>query len=640
MRTKCRRWSELVSCPRNKHIFRCDQNGPPARREEGAYLDRYVTDPAAAGQPPAHFHRNPLGRGQLAVFPRCSLLTYRVRYARPSRLEKQPTDQRREQDTNRERFGPGVHSRSGSICRRLCCTALLSTLLAIVGCDPGGKRADLVILNGAEPESIDPAIVTGQLESRICYALFEGLLHFDRFGKPQAGIAESWDLSNDGKTYTFHLRGNAKWSNGDPVTAGDFVLSWKRTLLPETASEYAYLLYHVKNAQAFNEGKLKDFNQVGVAALGDRTLRVDLEAPVPYFLDLCSFATLLPVHLPTIEKYGDEWIKPDHLVNNGPFQLKEWRLNYRIRLEKNPRYWDARHVQLETVDALPIDNSITAYNFYASKVADLILDKGLTPPSLIPELKTRPDFHAAPFLGNYFVRFNVSRKPFSDVRVRQAFAMAIDRDRIVQKITQAGEPPAYSFTPPGTAGGYHPPQMFGRDVEKARQLLGSAGYPDGKGLPTVTYLYDNKKLNEDIAVEIQSMLFEALGVRVELQKQEWKVYLNSLRRLDYDFARSSWVGDYNDPNTFIDCFVSGGGNNRTGWSDAEYDKLVANAAIESDNSKRLQILSRAEDILLNHGTPICPLYFYMGIQIYDGQKFGGIEPNLLDEHPFREMYRK
>jgi oligopeptide transport system substrate-binding protein len=565
------------------------------------------------------------------------------------RLEKRPTDPAspgrkacllRRQDINRERFRAGVDSRCDPIWQRLCRTALLSILLAIAGCDPGGKRADMVILNGAEPESIDPAIVTGQLESRICYALFEGLLHFDRFGKPQAGIAESWDLSNDGKTYTFHLRSDAKWSNGDPVTAADFVLSWKRALLPETASEYAYLLYHIKNAEAFNEGKQRDFNQVGVAALDDRTLRVDLEAPVPYFLDLCSFATLLPVHLPTIEKYGDEWIKPEHLVNNGPFLLKEWRLNYRIRLEKNPRYWDARHVQLETVDALPIDNSITAYNFYASKVADLILDKGLTPPSLIPELKTLPDFHAAPFLGNYFVRFNVTRKPFSDVRVRQAFAMAIDRDRIVQKITQAGEPPAYSFTPPGTAGGYHSPQMFGRDVEKARRLLSSAGYPDGKGFPTVTYLYDNKKLNEDIAVEIQSMLFEALGVRVELQKQEWKVYLNSLRRLDYDFARSSWVGDYNDPNTFIDCFVSGGGNNRTGWSNTEYDKLVAEAAIESDNIKRLQILRQAEDILLNQGTPICPLYFYMGIQIYNGQKFGGIEPNLLDEHPFREMYRK
>jgi oligopeptide transport system substrate-binding protein len=516
----------------------------------------------------------------------------------------------------------------------------LLLLCLVVGCGSGDQRADLVILNGAEPESIDPAVITGQLEGRICYALFEGLLHFDRFGKPQPGIAESWDLSSDGKTYTFHLRASARWSNGDPVTAKDFLLSWKRILLPETASEYAYLLYHVRNAQPYNEGTLKDFGSVGLKALDDRTFRVELEAPVPYFLDLCSFATLLPVHLATVEKYGDDWIKPDKLVNNGPFLLKEWRLNYRIRLQKNPLYWDASHVALNTIDALPIDNSITAYNFYASKVADLILDKGLTPPSLIPELKSRPDFHAAPFLGNYFIRFNVKRKPLDDVRIRQAFAMAIDRERIVQKITQAGEPPAYSFTPPGTASGYQPPKMFGRDVQKARRLLAEAGYPDGKGFPTVTYLYDSKKLNEDIAVEIQNMLSDALGVHIELQKQEWKVYLNSLSRLDYDFARSSWVGDYNDPNTFIDCFLSGGGNNRTGWSSKEYDDLVAAAGMEADSAKRSQIFHQAEEILLNQGTPICPLYYYVGIQIYDGQKFGGIEPNLLDEHPFREMYRK
>jgi oligopeptide transport system substrate-binding protein len=516
----------------------------------------------------------------------------------------------------------------------------LLLLFILTSCGSDEQRAELVILNGAEPESIDPAVVTGQLEGRICYALFEGLLHFDRFGKPQPGIAESWDLSSEGRIYTFHLRANSKWSNGDPVVANDFVQSWKRVLLPETASEYAYLLYHIKNAQPFNEGTLKDFGRVGITAVNDRTFRVELESPVPYFLDLCSFATLLPVHVPTVEKYGDDWIKPDKLVNDGPFLLKEWRLNYRIRLQKNPLYWDAAHVALNTIDALPIDNSITAYNFYASKVADLILDKGLTPPSLIPELKTRPDFHAAPFLGNYFIRFNVTRKPLDDVRVRQAFATAIDRDRIVQKITQAGEPPAYSFTPPGTAGGYQPPKMFGRNVQKARHLMADAGYPDGKGFPTVTYLYDSKKLNEDIAVEVQNMLSDALGVHIELQKQEWKVYLNSLSRLDYDFARSSWVGDYNDPNTFIDCFVSGGGNNRTGWRNKQYDDLVAAAALESDNTKRLRIFERAEDILLNQGTPICPLYYYVGIQIYDGQKFGGIELNLLDEHPFREMYRK
>jgi oligopeptide transport system substrate-binding protein len=193
----------------------------------------------------------------------------------------------------------------------------LIALLLTAGCGSDDKRADLVILNGAEPESIDPAVVTGQLEGRICYALFEGLLHFDRFGEPKPGIAESWNLSSDGKTYTFHLRANARWSNGDPVTASDFARSWKRTLLPETASEYAYLLYHIKNAQPFNEGTLKDFSQVGITVIDERTLQIALEAPVPYFLDLCCFTTLLPVHMSTVDKYGDDWIKPDKLVNDG-----------------------------------------------------------------------------------------------------------------------------------------------------------------------------------------------------------------------------------------------------------------------------------------------------------------------------------
>ena len=524
---------------------------------------------------------------------------------------------------------------------RLIGFAVISVFVCsgLTGCDSSGSRADLVVLNGAEPESIDPAVITGQLDGRVAYALFDGLVHFDRRGIPQPAIAQSWDISPDAKTYTFHLRSNAKWSNSEPVTAKDFVESWKRTLLPETAAEYAYVMYHIKNAEAFNEGKIKDFSQVGVHALDAYTLLVELEDPTPYFLDLLSYVPYLPVYIPSVKQFGDDWIKPAHLVNDGPFLMEEWRLNYRIRLRKNPNYWDAQNVRLQTVDLLPIENSISAYNFYASKVADLILDKGLTPPSLIPELRRRPDFHAAPFLGDYFIRFNVTRKVFSDPRVRQAFALAVDRERIVNKITQAGEPPAYSFTPPGTAG-YQPPETFHFDPEKARRLLAAAGYPQGQGFPTVTYLYDNKKLNEDIAVEIQSMLWQELGVRVELQKQEWKVYLNSMNRRDYDFCRSSWIGDYNDPNTFLDCFVSNGGNNRTGWSNREYDQLIEAAGKEADQRKRFDYFRQAEDILLNRGTPICPLYFYMGIQIYDNAKLGGIEPNLLDEHPFREMYRK
>jgi oligopeptide transport system substrate-binding protein len=523
--------------------------------------------------------------------------------------------------------------------RQILGLGFATVALFLSACSEDNRRADLVILNGSEPESIDPAVITGQLDGRVAYGLFEGLLRWDKFGQPQPATAETWEISADKKTYTFHLRPDARWSNGDPVTARDFVASWRRTLLPETAAEYGYLFYCIRNAKAFNEGKTKDFDQVGVTALDDQTLRVELENPTPYFLELCAFSTFLPVHLPTVERYGDDWIKPGKLVGNGAFILRDWRLNYRIRFQRNPLYWDRDRVQLELVDLLPIDNSITAYNFYASGVADLILDKGLTPPSLIPELKQRPDFHSAPFQGNYFIRFNTTRKPFDDVRVRQAITMAIDKERIVTKITQAGEPPAYSFTPPDT-GGYQPPRIFDYNPARAKQLLAEAGYPDGRGLRSVTYLYDNRKLNEDIAVEIQSMLWDTLRVRVELQKQEWKVYLNSMSRLDYDFSRSSWVGDYPDPNTFLDCFVTNGGNNRTGWSNREYDQLVDAAAREADQTRRFEIFRRAEDILLNYGTPICPLYYYVGIQIYRNEKLGGIVGNLIDEHPIREMFRK
>jgi oligopeptide transport system substrate-binding protein len=515
----------------------------------------------------------------------------------------------------------------------------LLLLNLITGCGSDSKRADLVFLNGQEPESLDPALITGQPEERLAMTLFDGLTHVDRSGHLQPAIAISWDLSSSQEVYTFRLRPNVHWSNGALVTAEDFEKSWERVLTPETASEDAYMFYPIKNAQAFNEGKLKDFSQVGIKALDAHTLQVELNHPTPYFPDLCATMTFLPVYLPAIQKYGDDWIKPGKLVCNGPYTLKEWRLNYRIRLVKNPEYWDAAHVQLQIVDILPIDNSITAFNFYASHAADLILDKGLTPSTLMADLKKRPDFHSAPFLGTYFIGFNTKRRPFTDARVRQAFALAIDRERIVTKITQAGEPPAYSLTPPGTQSGYQPPTMPKENVARAKELLAEAGYPNGKGFPVVSYLYDNKKLNEDIAIELQSMFAENLGVHIQLVKQEWKVYLTSLNSLDFDFARRSWVGDYNDPMTFLDCYVTGGGNNRTGWNDPRYDRLIEEANQTSDPKNRLEDFYKAENILLNDGTPICPL-FYMGINIYDPQKLGGIEPNLLDEHPIREMYRR
>jgi oligopeptide transport system substrate-binding protein len=515
--------------------------------------------------------------------------------------------------------------------------AILCTLLA--ACEQKGKRADLVMLNGAEPETLDPAIITGQPEMRVVESLFEGLTAFNRQGRAVPGVAESWTISPDAKTYTFKLRPDARWSDGTPVTAQDFVASWRRTLTPETAASYNYQLFYIENAQAFAEGKLKDFSQVGVRALDDRTLEVTLGNPTPFFLDLCASPPLDPVPVKVIEKWGDNWIKPGNIVGNGAYELVDWRINDHIRLRKNPYYWDRDRVKLETVDLLPISKANVAYNFYASGEADLALDKGLTPPALLDDLKTRADYHAAPFLASSFLRFNCAHGPFRDERVRRAFSMAIDRERIVKKITRAGELGASTLVPPGLAG-YPSPIGVRYDPGAARALLAEAGYPGGKGLPLIRYLYNEAELNEAIAIELQNMWQDVLGVQVSLERQEWKVYLNSMNSLDYDICRSSWVGDYPDPNTFLDLFLTGGGNNRTGFSDASYDRLIAAAAREPDARKRYGILADAEQMVVGEKAVICPLYFYVGIQLFDPRKVTGIESNLLDEHPIRLIEKK
>ena len=267
------------------------------------------------------------------------------------------------------------------------------------------------------------------------------------------------------------------------------------------------------------------------------------------------------------------------------------------------------------------------------------MDKGLVPTPLLNDLKTRADFHSAPFLGVYFLRFNCSKPPFNDPRVRKAFSLVIDKPLIVEKITRAGETPASSLVPPGTAG-YDPPPGMARDPEKARQLLAEAGFPNGKNFPLASYLYSEGELNEGIAVELQGMFLRELGVKINLQRQEWKVYLRSMSSLDFDLCRASWVGDYRDPNTFLDMFVTGGGNNRTGWSNREYDRLIAAAGSEINPGKRFDIFRKSERLLVSGETPICPLYFYVGIQLYNGSKLGGIEANLLDEHPIKAMFWK
>jgi oligopeptide transport system substrate-binding protein len=518
--------------------------------------------------------------------------------------------------------------------------ALLAVLLPLAGCARSEPPADLVILNGAEPESLDPAVVTGEADGRVALELFGGLTRYEPTNAtPVPDLAENWDLSPDGKVYTFHLRAGTVWSTGEPITAQDFVYSWRRVLNPATASEYAGQLFYLKNGEAYNTGKITDPAQVGVQAADERTLRVELANPTAFFLQLCTYVTLRVVPRQAIEKLGDRWLMVHPVPCSGPYQLAAWRINDRIRLRKNARYWDAANTRSEIVDLLPCTSANTALNLYETRAVDIVWDKNLVPTELLDLLLQRPDFHSFPYLGTYFIRFNVTRKPFDDARVRKAFALAIDKGRIVEKITRGGEQAASSYTPPGIPG-YNTPEGLGRNVGLARQLLAEAGFPAGKGFPTFDYLCDTtSRQHEQIAIELQDMWQRELGVHLEIRKMEWKTYLRAQAELDYDLCRSSWIGDYNDPNTFLDMFMSNNGNNRTGWKNARYDALVREANAQVDRQQRARLLREAEILLVREAAPIAPLFYYAGLDYYDTNRIEGIYANILSQNPIRSIYR-
>ena len=519
-------------------------------------------------------------------------------------------------------------------------TAVCALALSACG-DRTTAPADLVFINGAEVGSLDPAQVSAQVDGRVVTSLFEGLMRYNSQGRAEPGVSLEPSVSPDGLTYTFPFRDTARWSNGEPVTSRDFMLSWNRFLRPATAADYASIFYCIKNAEAYNTGTITDFNEVGVKAPDDRTLVVTLENPVPYFKDLIAFMAFCPIHVPSFEKLGAAYFKPGQLVGNGPYQLKEWRLNDRIRLERNPTYWDAANVKMASVDVLPIDNPSTAVNLFLTGGSDLMMDKGLIPNALADELRKKPYFHHKPFLATWFIRFNAKRKPYDDPRVRKALTLVLDRDRIVNAVTRLGEVPAFTITPPGTGDNYQPPAGLRPDIAEAKRLLAAAGFPDGRGFPVLSFLYPSKfPSDRGIAVELQSMWQRHLGITVALTSEEYKTYLDSQKKVDYDVCRSSWVGDYNDPNTFLDMFLTTSGNNRTGWSSAAYDALIALAAAEADATKRYAILKQAETQLIETECVIAPVYHYVGVQFYQPEFLGGVEANLIDEHPLRCMFWK
>lgn len=484
----------------------------------------------------------------------------------------------------------------------------------ISGCGTSHEPNVLRVGNGAEVQELDPHLVSGVTEHRILTALFEGISDVNpKTNEPIPGVAESWQISDDGKTYTFKVRESARWSNGDPVTAHDFVYSWRRILSPALASEYAYLLHCIENAEAFNTGAITDFSEVGVSALDAYTLEVRLVHPTPYFLTMQTHYAWFPVHQGTIEQFGniDErgtgWTQAGNMVSNGAFQLAAWRPNEIIRVDRNVHYWNKEAVALDGIFYYPIDNLQTEERSFRS--GELHLTNDIPLHRIDVYRRDNPELlHIHPYLGVYFYRFNVTRKPFDDKRVRQAFSLAIDRETLTRNVLQGNEDPAWFFVPPDTAG-YTSKSRVEYDPERARTLLAEAGYPGGSGLPVVEILYNTHESHKTIAEAIQRMWRQHLGADVRLLNQDWRVYLSSMSSLDFDIARSAWIGDVEDPINFLECFLTDGGNNRTGFTSTDYDDYVRRAYAESHQQTRQEYLQNAEEILLEEA-PIVPIYFY------------------------------
>ncbi len=517
------------------------------------------------------------------------------------------------------------------------------------GCAPAGARHDdayfgdttppagqvFTFNNGAEPEHLDPAVMSGQPDGRIARLVFEGLCTADpKTLDARPGQAERWELSDDRLTWTFHLRPGLTWADGTPLTAHDFLWSWRRVLSPATGSRYASFLYPVKNAEAFNKRELADSTEVGLSAPDDSTFVVTLAQPTPYFLELTTFYTTLPTPRHVIEKQGDAWEHALRLVGNGPFRIVEWKSKDRFVLVPNERYWNRPAVKLKKILALPIEELSTSTNLYKAGAIDWN-PSGYVPKQVIPFVQHKKDFVGGPYHAIYFYSIVVTRKPFTDPWVRRALNAATDRESIARYVLKNTVPAWGNMTPMGYDGYAQPPGLK-YDPAYARECLAKAGYPGGKGFPKIEILFNTSEDHRRIAEAIQAMWKKDLNIPVALSNQEWASYLAATTNKEYDVARRSWIGDFRDPMTFLDMWVTGSGNNRTNWSDMRYDALVREATTEPDAARRLTLLSQAEAILLADG-PVIPIYHYTQSALVKPYVVG-IHSTLLDVHPLTEVW--
>jgi oligopeptide transport system substrate-binding protein len=510
--------------------------------------------------------------------------------------------------------------------------------MMFVSCAPKeltADKADFVMSNGAEP-TIDPTLSTDVPSTNVQLGLFEGLMVYDpTTNKGVPAMAESYTTSPDGLKVTFKLR-KASWSDGKPVTAGDFVYAMKRILDPATGAEYAYMpAMVIAGAQDFNAGKTTDFATVGIKAIDDKTLEYTLTGPAPYFVDMTCHSSFWPVPQWAVEKSGSEWTKPANIVTNGPYLLREWKPQEYVFMVKNEKYWDAKNVKLRGIKILASDQDTTNYNMFKSGDVDWM--HGIAN-SKIDEIKLRPDYQASAQVGTYYYCLNSTRKPMDNALVRKALAAAIDKQTLVDKVTKGGQIPTDEWVPP--MAGYTPQKGQGFNVEEAKKLLAQAGYPNGKGFPTLSIVYNTNEGHKAIAEYIQQQWKNNLNINVTLKNMEFKTFID-LRSKSHDFtiARHGWIGDYLDPNTMLDLFITGGGNNDGLYANAQFDKLISDARTAQGDA-RMKILEQAENILLTQDQALIPMYHYSNQDLIDTTKWGGWNATPLGFHPWKFIYKK
>ena len=488
----------------------------------------------------------------------------------------------------------------------------------------------------SEPMTIDPALNSTVDGGVMANHLFEGLMKWQDTGEEADGSdgtvdnaeltygqAESYDKveNEDGTvTYTFHLRDGIKWSDGKDVTAGDFEYAWKRLVDPATAADYSYMLDSVVNANEIIAGE-KDASELAAKAIDDKTFEVTITTDVPYFEEICAFPATMPVRQDIIEEKGDQWtFDPSTYISNGSYKLTEWTHNSQIVMAKNENYYDYENLGPDTITFKLMDDANAMLSGFKSGELDFIQD---APQAELPSLIASGDMKILNYLGTYYVCFQTQKAPFDNPKVREAFTLAVDRTYIVDKVTQSGQVEAGGYVPSGIAdadggdfraegGDYYKPTDadYEANCEKARQLLAEAGYPNGEGFPVVEYLYNTSDAHKAVAEALQNMWEQELGVTVTLNNQEWAAFLQTRKNGDYSIARNGWISDYNDPISFLDMWMTGGGNNDAQYANPEYDNIIKQAKATSDATERMKLLHQAEDILVGQDYVVNPLYFY------------------------------